>query len=142
MTFMAIILNKEQIALIEKIAQEYSLELVLLFGSRVSGRIRKESDFDVAYLSRTKLDLTQESQMIIELAKIFRSDNIDLVNLKNAKPLIFYSIFNECEVIYEAKPMIFSSLRAYSFKKLIENRFLYEEKFRRLQKRLDNIKIQ
>ncbi|MFZ2970778.1 MAG: nucleotidyltransferase domain-containing protein [Minisyncoccia bacterium] len=135
-------LNNVQRGLIEKIAQEYSLELVLLFGSRVSGRIRKDSDFDIAYLSRKNLDLTLESQMSVELAKLFKSENIDLVNLKNAKPLIYYSIFNECQVIFEINPMIFSALRVYSFKKYIENRFLYEEKFRRLQKRLDNIKIQ
>lgn len=136
------ILNKKQIALIEKIAQEYSLELVLLFGSRVSGRVRKDSDFDIAYISRKNLDLMQESQMIIELAEVFNSENIDLLNLKIADPLMFYSVLNECDVLYEDRPMIFSSYRAYSFKKLIENRFLYEEKFRRLQKRIDNIKIQ
>lgn len=138
---MAILLNKNQKTLIQKIAQEYSLELVLLFGSRVSGRIRKDSDFDIAYLSIKKLDLMQEAQLILQLAQVFKSENIDLVNLKNADPLINYSIFNECQVIFEINPMIFSTLRVYSFKKYIENKFLYEEKFRRLQKRIDNIII-
>lgn len=138
---MAIPLGKKQKSLIEKMAHEYALELVLLFGSRVSGKIRKDSDFDVAYLSGKNLDLTQEAQMITEFAEVFKSENIDLVNLKKAKPLIFYAIFNECQVIYESRPLIFSALRAYSFKKYIENKFLYEEKFNRLQKRIDNIKI-
>ncbi len=138
---MIILSEKKQEALIKKMAHKYSLELILLFGSQISGKIRKDSDFDIAYLSRKNLDLAQEAQMIIELAEVFKSENIDLVNLKKAKPLLFYAIFNECQVIYEDRPLIFSALRVYSFKKYIENKFLYEEKFRRLQKRIDNIKI-
>lgn len=118
---------------ITKIAQKYNLELILLFGSRVEKKIHKESDYDVAYLSKSQLDLMEEAQLIVDLAPIFQSENIDLVNLKKASPLLFYAITRNCQVIYEKKPLTFASLRVYAFKKYVETKPLYEAKFKRLQ---------
>jgi len=119
--------------LAEKIAKNYSLELILLFGSRASKKNYKGSDFDIAYLSKRDLDLEEESKLIVELAPVFKSENIDLVNLKKAPPLLFYAIFKNCRIIYEKEPLIFHSLRAYAFKKYVETKPLYEEKFKRVQ---------
>jgi predicted nucleotidyltransferase len=47
---------------IARIAQKYSLELILLFGSQATGRTHGQSDFDVAYLSKQKLDLEEEAK--------------------------------------------------------------------------------
>ena len=119
--------------LVNKITQKYGLELILLFGSKVDSTAHKESDFDVAYLSKKNLTLEDEARLIIELAPVFGSENIDLVNLKKASPLLFYAIFDKCQVLHAANPLIFPSLRAYAFKKYVETKPLYEEKFRRLQ---------
>ncbi len=119
--------------LIAKIAKKYSLELILLFGSQASKESYKGSDFDIAYLSKRDLNLEEESKLIIELAPIFKSENVDLVNLKKAPPLLFYAIFKNCQTVYEREPLIFPSLRAYAFKKYVETKPLYEEKFRRVQ---------
>lgn len=45
-------LTEKQKHKIEKISQKYSLDLLLLFGSQVTGQIHKESDFDVAYIAK------------------------------------------------------------------------------------------
>jgi len=126
--------------LARKIAQKYGLELILLFGSQASGKTYKGSDFDVAYLSKKELSLEKEAELIVELAPIFGSENIDLVNLRKTPPLLFYAIFKDCKVLFEATPLLFDNLRAYSFKKYIETKVLYEEKFRRLQERIKTIK--
>ena len=125
--------RSKQKDLIERIAAQYFLELLLLFGSRASGRNYQGSDFDVAYLGSKNLDLEEETKLIFNLAPIFKSENIDLVNLKKAPPLLFYAIFNNCQIIYEKEFLLFPSLRAYAFKKYIETKPLYEEKFKRLQ---------
>ena len=119
--------------LVNKITQKYGLELILLFGSKADGATHKESDFDVAYLSKKNLTLEDEARLIIELAPVFGSENIDLVNLKKTPPLLFYAIFDKCQVLHAVNPLIFPSLRAYAFKKYVETKPLYEEKFRRLQ---------
>jgi len=125
--------------LLEKIAKKYSLELLLLFGSKVSGKTHQESDFDLAYLSKKDLNLNQEAELIIELSPIIGSENIDLVNLKKAPPLLFYAIFQSCQVIYEKNLLTFATLRAYAFKKYIETKPLYKEKFRRLRQQMKTI---
>ena len=126
-------------ALIERVAQKYLLELVLLFGSRVQRKIHRESDFDIAYLSKKLLDLEKEAKLIIELSPIFKSENIDLVNLKKAPPLLFYAITKNCKVLYEKTPLLFANLRAYSFKKYIETKPFYEEKFKRLKEKINKM---
>ena len=120
----------------EEIARKYELFFVALFGSRASGKYHKKSDFDVAYLSKVELNLEQESELIIDLSRIFKNDNIDLVNLKNAKPLLYYAIFNNCRVIYEKTSLLFPTLRAYAFKKYIETKPLYEERFKKLEAKI------
>lgn len=124
--------------LIDKIAQKYNLELILLFGSRIGDKkyLHQESDFDVAYLSGRDLDLTDEAKLIVEIAPAFQSENIDLVNLKKAPPLLLYAITKNCRVIYEKKPLAFAFLRAYAFKKYVETKPLYEDNIRKIQKEL------
>ena len=127
--------------LIKKIAQKYSLETLLLFGSRVSCKTHKESDFDIAYLSRRNLNLEDEAKLICDLMPIFKSERIDLANLKKAPPLLLFTITNDCRILYEKNPLIFSALRAYGFKKYIEAKPLYEEKFKRIDRKLEEIKL-
>ncbi len=133
---------KKQSGRLKKLAKKYHLSLILLFGSRASGQTHKNSDFDIAYLSDNGLDLGQEAKLIVELFPFFRSENIDLANLRNAPPLLFFAIFNDCQVLYEKKPLLFASLRAYAFKKYIETKPLYEEKFARLEKKIAKITIE
>lgn len=119
--------------LIETVVKKYSLRLLLLFGSRVSKKIHAESDFDIAYLNEKNLGLIEEARLITELAPLLGSDNIDLLNLKKASPLVLFAVFNNCQVIYEENPLIFANLRAYSFKNYVETKLLYEQKFTRLK---------
>lgn len=122
---------------IKKLAQEYSLELLLLFGSRVSGQIHKESDYDIAYLSKRKFDLEEEGKLIIKLLPVIGEQDerlINLVNIKKTSPLLLYAITSNAQILFEKEPAIFSSLRAYAFKKYIETKPLYEEKAKRLQR--------
>ena len=126
--------------LVKEIAERYFLRLLLLFGSQVEGKnLHSESDFDVAYLSAKKLNLTQEAKMMTELAPVFRSENIDLVNLKNASPLLFYAVFQKCKALYQEDDLIFPSYRAYAFKKYIEAKPLYELKFNRLKEKIKTL---
>ena len=130
----------QQEKLIKKVAQKYSLELLLLFGSRVSGKIHKESDFDVAYLSKKRLGLMAEAKLTCDLMSVFKSEKVDLTNIKKAPPLLLFAVTNECQVLYEKNPLSFFTMRTMAFKKYVETKPLYEEKFKRLQKRLKKIK--
>lgn len=122
---------------IQALSRKYSLELLLLFGSRISGQTHQESDYDIAYLSERVLDLEEEGRLIMALLPLIGEQDerlINLVNIKKASPLLFYAMTSNAQVIFEKKPAAFATLRAYAFKKYIETKPLYEEKARRLQK--------
>ena len=134
------ILSGEKNKKIQEIAQNYFIELLLIFGSRVEGQIHKESDYDVAYLSKKNLNLEEEAKLIIELFSIFSDENIDLVNLRNAPALLLYKIADKCQVLYELYPLKFYSLRAYAFKRYIEEaKPLMKNKFERLQLEINKL---
>jgi len=137
---MEIDITKEN--LIQEIAQKYDLRLVLLFGSQVDGKqLHNESDFDVAYLSRRKLDLMEEARMMTEMAPYLHSDNIDLVNLKNATPLLYYAVFDKCQVLFQEDEMLFPTLRIYAFRKFVEMQPIYELKHQRLKEKYSKINV-
>lgn len=133
--------NIKNIKKLREIAEKYNLKLILLFGSRVGNKkfLREESDFDVAYLPQKDLDLTKEAKLICDLTPIFRSEKIDLVNLKKALPFLLYSIFQNCQVLYTDNPLIFYYLRSYTFKKYIETKPLYQERSERINELIKNL---
>ena len=115
-------------AIIENITKHYQLKLLLLFGSRVSGKIHRESDYDIAYLSRRVLDLDEEGSLILDLLPIVKESDerlINLVNIKKAMPLLLYAMTSRARVLYESEPTMFAKLRAYAFKKYIKTKTLY-----------------
>jgi len=119
------------------IAQKYSLELLLLFGSQVTGKTHQESDFDIGYLASSRLDLDEQGRLINDLLAIVKPKDerlINLVPIRNANALLLYAMTKNAQVLYEGQPMTFARLRAYAFKKYIETKPLYELKFERLGK--------
>lgn len=120
--------------LMREIARKYDLRLVLLFGSQVDGRyLHQESDFDVAYLSKRSLNLMEEARMMTEMVPYFHSENIDLVNLKNAPPLLYYAVFDKCQVLFQEDEILFYSLRVYAFRKFVEMQPIYQLERQRLK---------
>ena len=68
--------------------------LVYFFGSQASGRPRAESDVDLAVLLSPKSPRHQygriRAQLIAELMTVFESNNVDVVILNEAPPLLTY----------------------------------------------------
>lgn len=124
-----------------EIAEKYNLKLLLLFGSRIGDKkfLHKESDFDVAYFPKKDLNLAEESKLICDLTPIFKSEKIDLVNLKKASPFLFYSIFQNCQILYADDPLLFYYLRSYAFKKYIEAKPLYQKRSERINELIKNL---
>lgn len=118
---------------IETIAKKYHLKLVLLFGSQSEDRIHKESDFDIAYLAKKPLDFENEYRLNYEFTNVFQADRIDTVDLQKAPPLLLYAVFKSPQVLFQENELVFPSYQIYAFKKYIEAKPLYEEKYRRLK---------
>lgn len=116
-----ITVDKNKIA---DIAKRHNLALVVLFGSRARGDARIKSDFDIAYSSVSPMDLSEENSMAVELHAVFKSSNVDVVNLSNAGPLLLKKIVDESCVLYEAKESLFNGLYLYAMRIYRESEFL------------------
>jgi predicted nucleotidyltransferase len=92
------------------------VELVVLFGSTVTGRTHKHSDIDVAVFGI--------------LAPRIGGDRLDLVDLRRAGPLLSMNVARTGRVLYERDPGAWRR-----FQSLASRRYCDTEKLRRAQKR-------
>ena len=114
---------------IKKLAEKHGLILVMLFGSRVTGKTHKESDFDFAYLSDKKLSFEDEGRIIIELAPIIGARDERLINLSNirkAGALLLKEIFDQHQILFCADRNIYDSYKIFAVKNFIESRPLFD----------------
>ena len=103
-------------SLLKKIAQKYDLELILLFGSQVGGKVHKVSDFDIAYLSKKELSMEEEIGLDCDLMPVFQSDKVDLTNLRKANPLLLKKISDTAMLIFgKQETFIEFKLKAFKF---------------------------
>ena len=100
--------------------------MVLLFGSRASDRAQLQSDFDVAYLSQSPLDIMNEARLSCDLMPIFKSEKIDLVNLKKAPPLLMKRIFDQHQILFCADKIQYFSYLMYALRKYLEAKPLFQ----------------
>mgnify|MGYP001563872538 CR=1 FL=1 len=126
---------------LEKLAEEYGLSLVLLFGSQATGKTHLRSDIDIAYFAREPLSLAEESRLIIELMGIFRTEAVDLVSLQNAPPQLRYQIARFGKTIYERKPGLFSPFYINALRQYEEAKPLFQLRSDYLAKRFSKINV-
>lgn len=122
--------DKKQKELTE-IREKYDLRLLILFGSRVSGKLHKESDYDIAYLSNRVFSFEDEGRLISDLMKIVETSDdrlINLVNIREAGPLLLKEIFREHQVLFKEKGDTYQAYKIYSIKNYLDSRSLFELK--------------
>lgn len=94
-------LNKIEINELIKIAKEFDLDLLVLFGSRAKGSSKKNSDYDFAFL-KFNLDIDEEISFFDKIEDLFVNEKIDLINLENNYNVVLkQEIFNNGICFYE-----------------------------------------
>ena len=124
---------------IAPLAEKYNLKLIVLFGSRVSGRIHQESDYDVAYLSDKEFSSEEESRFILELMPILRVADerlMNLVDMKTASPLLLYSITHKGQLLFEKEPWTFFKLKLRAWKMFLDTQLFRDNCFKIVKKRV------
>lgn len=111
---------------VKKLADKYNLSLVLLFGSQADGKTHSESDFDVSYLADTSLSFDEEVAINSCLIEVFKNNNVQLVNIKKASPLLQKRMVDNCVVLFERKEGVFSELYVYIAQLFSEAKILFD----------------
>ncbi len=109
-------INKKKI---REIAEKYGLRLVLLFGSQASGKTHFASDFDIAVLGEKPIGIEKELEICYEFVKIFKTDAVDMVDIRGSSPLLLYQIFYKPHKILFCK----DELEYYKFKIYSERKY-------------------
>jgi predicted nucleotidyltransferase len=81
--------------------KKYDINLLLAFGSYQTERFTKDSDIDLGYLAKRDFSLEEELQFLKDLVLLYRRDQIDLVDLVKASPLLMYETATHGRVLYE-----------------------------------------
>lgn len=115
----------------ETVAKKYDLDFIVLFGSRANHTARPDSDFDIGYGRKERLDFDQEYLVGKDFISVFKTDLFDVVHLRNLSPVFMYHIMKDATLLYGNR-IKFYNLYSYAIKSMYENISLYQLKFDRL----------
>lgn len=129
---------------LKKGAEKLGVRMIVLFGSRASGKARKDSDYDIAVLT-TKEKNIGESLENYNNVLFFLCDALDLIDYKtdltdinNASPDLNYEIFKEGRLIYGDRTE-FVAFQAYARREYIATRNLRELRDKLIHKRQEKL---
>jgi len=126
-------LHRENASHFEEITKKFSIYFLLLFGSKAEGTDRPESDVDIAVYADHVLSEEEKVNLAFELSLILKTENIDLVDIKSAPPILKRKIFENYKILYLKEPFIFYQVEISSLKEYDESKILYEMRDERLK---------
>ncbi len=97
---------------LEDLASKYQLNLILIFGSRATGDVHLGSDTDIAVYGRQILSEGEKIQLVYELSNVFRTDDIDLVDLRTASPFLRKGVLKSYKILFQRDVMLLYQLEA------------------------------
>ncbi|MDI6689144.1 MAG: nucleotidyltransferase domain-containing protein [Actinomycetota bacterium] len=111
-----------------KIAKEYNLNLIVLFGSYATHLPKRGSDIDIAIRTTRHLTSKEEIALISQLSLLFPTE-IDVTFINEADSVLIYEIARDGIPLYEENPDSFVEFQLYATK-VSED----EQKYRELTK--------
>ena len=120
--------DKEKIA---AVAKRHNLALLVLFGSQATGHTHKKSDVDVGYLADHDIDYRENYDITLELARVFKNPEVELVNLKNVSPAFKKQVADHGIVLFEDRKGTFDFFSIHANRAYIETKplLLYQSIF-------------
>jgi predicted nucleotidyltransferase len=102
---------------LQKVCQEHDLELVILFGSRATGTARPGSDYDLGVLKREgTVGAGELFDLARDLSQALEVNDVDLVDLRHASPVLKYDAARVGQPLYEAEPGSFTRFHVLAWK--------------------------
>lgn len=113
---------------LQKVAEENGLSLILLFGSQVRGKAHSKSDFDFGVLGEKVLSPREIARLSFLFSQSMKSkdESVEIIDLKSAPPLLLKEIARDAILLYEKEPHLFARFRIYALKRYFEAKPLLE----------------
>jgi predicted nucleotidyltransferase len=120
-------------SMLEDIANKYQLDLILMFGSRATGKVHPESDMDIAVYGKEIFSETGKIQLIYEFCNVFHTDNIDLVDLRTAPAFLKKELFKNYKILLQRDSMLLYQLELANMHEIKELEILDQIRRERLE---------
>jgi predicted nucleotidyltransferase len=107
---------------LEGIASRHGVELILEFGSMVSGQVHPRSDMDLAVIFGGPVpSFDKLADLQHELQALNPDREVDLAIINHADPLFLRKITEQCRLLF-GSPRRLALLRIYAFKRYQDHR--------------------
>lgn len=115
-------INQELKSKIAKLAKEYNLSLIVLFGSQATGYVHKHSDVDIGYISNENIDFNKNYDISMKLAQIFRHKDIEFTNIYNISPSMKKQIADTGIPLYMEDHIIFDYFKIHALREYLDTK--------------------
>lgn len=123
-------LIKENINIIMK---NYKIKLIYIFGSYFKEKNNKNSDLDIAVLLEDDFNHMDKLSLIGDFSDIFKRDDIDLIILNSANPVLRHQVIKYGKIAYMKNEDV-----KVNFKVKVLSVYMDMEPFRRTQMKYIN----
>jgi predicted nucleotidyltransferase len=107
---------------LETIAWRHGVELLLAFGSTVTGQVHPKSDLDLAVLfDRPDVSFDELAELRHALQALDPGREVDLAVVNHADPLFLKKITEACQLLH-GSPRRLAELRMYAFRRYQDHR--------------------
>ncbi len=110
----------------ERWCRRHRVRLAVVFGSTVTGRRTAHSDLDLAFWLEGKRIEGQELVLTNALMRDLHRNDVDVVVLNHAAPLLQWQIVSTGRLVYERQPGQFHQLQVQAMKRYQDSRKLLD----------------
>lgn len=108
-----------------RFCQREHVTLAVLFGSKANGRSTPRSDVDLAFwLTGRQVD-GQELRLTNELMQQLHCNEVDVVVLNHANPLLQWQVASTGKLLYERESGRFHQFQIYAMKRFDDSKHLF-----------------
>lgn len=84
---------------LDTIRQKYGLSLILLHGSRVTGKTHPKSDTDIAVMQKSDKEDFDLIGLYADLGSYFKINNVDITNITHPNPLLGMAVAKQSKLL-------------------------------------------
>jgi len=121
------------------IADQFRLDLVVLFGSQAGGITHPGSDVDIGVMSDRRLHPRELAEIGFQLTQILKTPNIEVADLKTLPPLVLKNLAEQSVLLYEREPNLYDRFKIYGLKRHMEAAPLYQARAVELKRFLTRV---
>jgi predicted nucleotidyltransferase len=127
---------------LQNLARRHGIQLLIQFGSTVSGPVHSRSDLDLAVLlNNGDVSLERLGEIQQSLQSCFLGREVDLAVINRADPLFIKKITERCRLLYGSVKDL-QRLRLYAFKRYQDHRRFLDLERRYVERALIRLKAE